>query len=198
MTPVFFGIVLVADFLAIVFQSYLPPIPSFLGAWVMIFPVILAYGALALPFPAVLALGFCNGLIYDALNVQFVRSDLFAADAAQVMEITLGTSIIVHTFLAVLVHGLRPLFLRGRWDIHCLASGFCGAMIPLSEYLLLTFHRGGLVFPREVWARALLPGFFAMLLAPVFFFGFNFIALLIGYPVRQEEEPDSRQRRRAA
>lgn len=198
MTPVFLGILLMADFVAIVCQSYLPVIPAFFGAWVILFPVILAYGALALPFPAVLALGFFNGLIYDALNVQFVHSDVLSADSEQIMEIALGTSIVVHTSLAVIVHGLRPLFLRGRWDIHCLASGFCGAVIPLSEYLLLTFRRGGLVFPREVWARALLPGFFAMLLAPAVFFGFNFVALLIGYPVRQEEEPDGRRRRQSA
>ena len=198
MTPVFLGILLLADFLAVVFQSSLPPIPSFFGAWVMIFPVILAYGALALPFPAVLALGFFNGLIYDALNVQFVRLDPLSTDSSQIMEISLGTSIVIYTALAVLVHGLRPLFLRGRWDIHCLASGLCGAIIPLSEYFLITFRRGGLVFPREVWARALLPGFFAMLLAPVFFFGFNFIARLIGYSVRQEEEVGRRRRRGAA
>ena len=198
MTPVFFGIVLLVDFLALVFQSSCAPIPAFFGAWVLMFPIVLAYGALALPFPAVLALGFFNGLFYDALNVQFIRPDPLASDAAQIMEIALGTSVVVHTTLAVLVHGLRPLFLRGRWDIHCLASGFCAAVIPLSEYFLVTFRRGGLVFPREVWARALLPGFFAMLLAPVCFFGFNFIASLISYPVRQEEEPGGRRQRRTA
>ncbi len=103
---------------------------------------------------------------------------------------------VIHTTLAVLVHGLRPLFLRGRWDIHCLASGFCAAAILLSEYFMITFRRGGLVFPREVWARALLPGFFAMLLAPVFFFGFNLIAGLIGYPVREVDDGRERRRRR--
>ena len=198
MTYAFFGILLLVDFLAIVFQSSCPAIPSLSGAWVLLFPAILAYGALALPFPAVLALGFCNGLVYDALNVQFVRADALSTDTVPVVEIALGTSIVVHTVLAVLVHGLRPMFLRGRWDIHCLASGVCGAVIPLSEYLLITFKRGALIFPREVWARALLPGFFAMLLAPVVFFTFNGIARLLGYTVRQVEDDRERQRRRRA
>ena len=196
MTYAFFGLLLLADFFAIVFQSSCPAIPSLSGAWVLIFPAILAYGALALPFPAVLALGFFNGLVYDALNIQFVRADALSTDAAQSVEIALGTSIVIHTALAVLVHGLRPMFLRGRWDIHCLASGVCGAVIPLSEYLLITFKRGVLIFPREVWARALLPGFFAMLLAPVVFFAFNGIASLLGYTVRQVEDDRERRRRR--
>ena len=198
MTYAFLAILLLADFFAIVFQSSCPAIPSLSGAWVLIFPAILAYGALALPFPAVLALGFFNGLVYDCLNMQFVRIDPLSMDSAQAVELALGTSIVIHTALAVLVHGLRPLFLRGRWDIHCLASGVCGAVIPLSEYLLITFKRGGLVFPREVWARALLPGFFAMLLAPVIFFSFNAVATLLGYTVRQIEDDRERRRRRRA
>lgn len=198
MTYAFFGLLLLADFLAIVFQSACPAIPGLSGAWVLIFPAILAYGALALPFPAVLALGFCNGLMYDALNIQFVRADALSTDAVQTVEIALGTSIVIHTALAVLAHGLRPLFLRGRWDIHCLASGVCGAVIPLSEYLLITFKRGVLIFPREVWVRVLLPGFFAMLLAPAVFFTFNALARLLGYTVRQVEDDRERRRRRPA
>ena len=187
MTAIFFGLLLLADFVAVVFQTGCGPIPLFLDARLLIYPVILAYGALALPLWGALALAFFNGLIWDVLTLQIVNSGTMAQKGPAV-EIPLGWSIVVYGVLAVLVHGLRPLFLRGRWDIHCLASGFCTSVILFEEYGMLTFRRGGLVFPKELWARIFLPGFFAMLLAVVAYFGFNFIADLIGYEVRVEED----------
>ncbi len=187
MTAIFFGLLLLTDFVAVVFQTGCGPIPMFLDARIVIYPVILAYGALALPLWGALALAFFNGLIWDGLTLQIVNSGAMAQKAAAV-EIPLGWSIVVYGVLAVLVHGLRPLFLRGRWDIHCLASGFCTSVILFGEYGMLTFRRGGLVFPRELWARILLPGFFAMLLAVVVYFIFNSVAGLIGYEVRVEED----------
>lgn len=187
MTAIFFGLLLLTDLLAVVFQTGCGPIPLFLDARIVIYPVILAYGALALPFWGALALAFFNGLVWDALTLQIVSSGALAQKGASV-EIPLGWSIVVYGVLAVLVHGLRPLFLRGRWDIHCLASGFCTCVILLGEYAMLTFRRGGLLFPKELWARIFLPGFFAMLLALVVFVVFNSIAGLIGYQVRVEED----------
>lgn len=187
MTAIFFGLLLLADFLAIVFQTGCGPIPLFLDARIVIYPVILAYGALALPFWGALALAFFNGLVWDVLTLQIVHAGTLAQKGAAV-EIPLGWSIVVYGVLAVLVHGLRPLFLRGRWDVHCLASGFCTSAILLGEYGMLTFRRGGLVFPRELWARILLPGFFAMLLAVAVYLAFNACAGLIGYQVRVAED----------
>ena len=199
MTLIFCGLLMAVDFLAVVCQSYCVPMEMFMGARVVLYPVVLVYGALALPYPGVLALAFFNGLLWDALTVQIVNTGALAQQ--QVVEISLGWSIVLYAVLCTLVHGLRALFLRGRWDIHCLASGFCTSAIllsefamitfrrgGLSEYAMLTLHRGGLVFPREVWVRILLPGFFAMVLAPLVFFTFNWLAGLVGYPVRQEEE----------
>jgi hypothetical protein len=190
-TLVFFALLLLIDFLAVVFQTNCPPLPQFMDARVLIYPVILAYGALALPFAGAMALAFFNGFVWAALNVPVLNPDALASKQA-IVEIPLAWFIVLYGVLAALVHGLRPLFLRGRWDIHCLASGFCTVAIVLSEYLMLTFQRRGLVFPKEIWARMLAPGFFAMLLAIVVFFLFNAIAKLIGYPVRAIEEERAR------
>jgi hypothetical protein len=195
MTAVFFVILLVADLLAVVFQANCQPIPYFMDARVLIYPVILAYGALALPFAGTLALAFFNGLVWAALNVAIVNPDPIGQKAA-IVEIPIGWFIILYGLLAVFVHGLRPLFLRGRWDIHCLASGFCTVVILLSEYLMLAFQRPGLVFPKELLARIFLPGFFAMLLAVGFYFFFNYIAGLLNYPVRIDDDRDRSSRAR--
>ena len=192
MTAAFFAVVLLADLLAVVGQSYLPPIVRFGGATVLLFPVILTYGALALPFAGTLALAFCNGLLWDALTIQIVQPGVYMQQAA-VEETRFGWSILLFGILAIMTHGLRPLFLRGRWDLHCLASGFCTVVILAAQYAAITFARGALVLPRDLilhvlLPRILLPGFFAMLLAPVVYGIFYGVANLLDYPVRVVED----------
>ena len=190
----FFGVVLLVDLLAVVFQAYSPPLATFRGAAVLVFPVILAYAALALPFPGALAVAFCNGLLWDALTVQFIRPGMYG-QGPMTEEISLGWSVVLFGVLTVLVHGLRPLFLRGRWDLHCLASGFCTTVILTAQYLMITFRLGGLIFPKTLWVRLLLPGFFAMLLSVPVYVIFYFLADALEYPVRLEPEDPDRQRR---
>lgn len=191
MTAAFFAVVLVVDLLAVACQPYCQPIARFGGATVLLFPVFLTYGALALPFAGTLALAFCTGLLWDALTLQIIQPGVYLQQAA-VQESRMGWSIVLFGVLAILVHGMRPLFVRGRWDLHCLASGFCTVVILAAQYAMITFVRGGLVFPHDLWMRVALPGFFAMLLSPVVYLGFLFVASLLNYPVRMEV--DRRQR----
>ena len=184
-TAAFFGCVLMADFLAVVFQGRFAPLPMFFGATLFVFPVILAYGALALPLAGTLALAFFNGLLWDAITTQFLKpAEAFSLDTPATPEFAMGWSILLFGALAILVHGLRPLFLRGRWELHCLSSGFCASAILLAEYLMITFKRHGLIFPRELWGRVLVPGFFAMLIAVPVYFLFRLLAAALGYTVR--------------
>ncbi len=67
------------------------------------------------------------------------------------------------------MHGLRPLFARGRWEVHCILSGVFTSLIVLAQYLMITFRRGSLVFTREIWWQIGGPGLVAMAIAPIFF-----------------------------
>ena len=192
-TTAFFAVVLALDFLAVVCQAYCAPLPALFGARLLLFPVVLAYGALALPFWAALALAFFNGLLWDALTMQIVNTSPYL-QGNPVVEIALGGSVVLFGVLVILVHGLRPLFLRGRWELHCLASGVCVVVILAEQFALVMFHRGGLVLPREFWARLLVPGFLAMLIAPFVYLLFLFIATLLGYQVRMAPEDRRRDR----
>ena len=193
MSFVFFGLLLLLDLLAMVFAPNCQPIAAFMGARVLVYPVILVYAAMALPFSGALVLAFITGLFWDLLTLNIVNRDPLT-QAQPIVEIPLGWSIIVCCTLAVLAHGLRPLFMRGRWDIYCLVSGACTVVILLAEYLMIVFRLHGLIFPKELWARILLPGFFAMLMAVPAYFLFNAVAYLIGYEVRVYEDQTSRRR----
>ena len=56
-------------FLALIVQHFIGPLPV-IGARVLLMPIIMFYGALALPLPGMLALAFVGGLMWDALHTQ--------------------------------------------------------------------------------------------------------------------------------
>ena len=104
---IFFAILLILVFLAQIIELFIPPLEWMYNAHIYIVPIIVFYGAMALPFPLMLALAFFAGLLLDALTVQVIGARV---------EIALGWSILIYAVLASIMHGLRPLFIRGRWE----------------------------------------------------------------------------------
>lgn len=180
----FFAILLVTMFAALIGEHFIGPLAPH-GVRVLLMPMIMFYGALALPLPGMLALAFCGGLMWDALHTNMAL--VWSADQTQLLdvnvEVALGWSIIVYALLGALLNGFRPLFQRGRWDIHALLAGLGTALIVLLEYLMLTFRREPVVFvfDQEIWWRIGGAGLVAALLAPLFFFVLNYVAFLSGY-----------------
>ena len=86
------------------------------------------------------------------------------------------------------MHGLRPLFIRGRWEIHCIMSGVCTSLILLSQYLMITFRRGSILFTPEAWWQIGGPGVLAMIMAPLMFWFLHTIGQATGNPYLPERE----------
>ena len=164
---IFFGILLILIFMAQIAEFFIPPLPWMYNAHVYIVPLIVFYGAVVLPIPMMLALALYAGFLLDTLTVQVLGSRV---------EISLGWSILLYGALAGIMHGLRPLFVRGRWEVHCVVAGICTSAIILAQYLMITFRRGSLLFNREVWWQIGGPGIMAMLIAPVMFYILHWIA----------------------
>jgi hypothetical protein len=178
---ILFVILIVAMFLALVVQHFIPPLPP-MGARVMIMPLIMFYGALALPLPGMFVLTMLGGLMWDALHSQVIEGNY---------EIAVGWSVILYAALGGLMSGFRPMFQRGRWEVHCLLSGVATALIVLAEYLMITFRREPVifVFNQNTWWSIGGSGIVALLLSPFFFFALNYVALLTGYdpqPLRRQ------------
>lgn len=172
-----------AVFLALVAQFLIPELPGpwFAGARVLLMPIILFYGALVLPLPAVLVLCFVAGLLNDALTLPSPQP---AEEGQAPVAIALGWSIVLYGFLGCIMNGVRPFFGRGRWEIHCLLTGFFTSLIVVAEYLVVAVKRvaeAGFSMPPAVWERALGSGIVATLLAPLFYFVLSTVARAIGY-----------------
>jgi hypothetical protein len=174
---IFFVLLLVLILIAQVAEFFIPALPWLYNAHIYIVPVLVFYGAVALPFPLMLAVALYAGILLDALTVQVIGSKV---------EISMGWSILLYAVLAGIMHGLRPLFVRGRWEIHCLLTGICTSVIILAQYLMITFRRGSLFFSREVWWQIGGPGLIAMLLAPVVFWSLQWLGRATGYSYLEE------------
>lgn len=180
---IFFFFLVAALFFSLVGQQFIPALPWFFGARVLLMPIVFFYGALAMPFWAMLILAYLAGFMWDALNVQMIDSGV---------EISLGWSIVLYAILGAIMNGFRPLFQKGRWEIHCLISGMFTSLLVLAEYLMLSLRRGDFEFSKLVWWRVGGSGVAALFLAPFCFFILNYLATLVGY------DPQPRKRTPAA
>ena len=176
---IFFLILMVLVFVAQIVEFFIPPLDWMYNAHIYITPVLVFYGAMALPFPLVLVLAFWAGFLLDTFNAQVVGTHV---------EISLGSSILLYAVLAGIMHGLRPLFARGRWEVHCIMSGLCTSAILVGQYLMLSFRRGSLFFSREVWWQIGGPGLLAMLMAPLVFWMLHWLARATAYPYLPRRE----------
>ena len=176
---IFFVILLILTLLAQIVEFFIPPLDWMYNARIYIVPVIVFYGAMALPFPLVLALAGFAGFLLDAVTVQALGPRV---------EISVGWSILLYAVLASIMHGLRPLFIRGRWEVHCLMSGVCTSSILLSQYLMIAFRRGSLFFTREAWWQIAGPGVIALLMAPLIFWMLHSLGRLTANPYLPESE----------
>src|SRR2546430_4426504 len=113
---IFFFILLILVVIAQIAEFFIPSLDWMYHAHIYIVPVLVFYGAMALPFPLMLALALWAGVLLDALTVQVIGSKV---------EISLGWSILLYAVLAGIMHGLRPLFIRGPWGGHFVLAGLC-------------------------------------------------------------------------
>src|SRR5256885_8168537 len=136
---IFFLVLIVLVFIAQIAEFFIPPLDWMFNAHVYLTRVLVFYGAMALPLPLLLVLVFWAGFLLDTLTAQVVGTHV---------EISLGSSILLYAVLAGIMHGLRPLFIRGRWEVHCVMSGICKSAFLFAQYLMLLFRRGSIFFLR--------------------------------------------------
>jgi hypothetical protein len=174
---IFFVLLLVFVTIAQIAEFFIPPLPWLYNTHVYIVPLIVFYAAVALPIPLMLAVVLYAGILLDALTVQVIGAKV---------EISLGWSILLYAVLAGFMHGLRPLFIRGRWEVHCFLSGICTSFIILAQYLMITFRRGSVIFSPEIWWQIGGPGLIAMLMAPVVFWLLHWLSRVTAFPYLPE------------
>jgi hypothetical protein len=154
-------VLFVAVYLALIAQEFIPPMPFLGGARLLLVPLLFCYGALWLPFPAMLGLALYTGLLSDLAFLHVIGDRV---------EIGLGWSILFYVLVGTALQPLRPIFLAGRWEVHCLASGAVTLLLLLGQYIMVCLRRGSFLFDGTIFWHILGPAVVALLLAPVAYF----------------------------
>jgi hypothetical protein len=117
--------------------------------------------------------------IHRNLIWQFARREVLGRYRGSVLGV--GWSVIVYAILGIIMSGLRPLFLRGRWEVHCLFSGIATSVLVLAEYLMISLRREPLRFEfnPEIWGRILGAGLVALVLSPFVFMSLGYLSRLM-------------------
>jgi hypothetical protein len=152
-----------AMFAALVLQHFVGALPGF-GSQILLLPVIFLCGAAALPVASMLCLAFLGGLMWDCMN--FIPVD-------GRVDFPFGGTILLYAGIGALMNGLRPLYLRGWWQLHAAMAGVLTSVLVLVEFIILTFRREpfAIVWPREIWTRIGGSGLVAAIIAaPLFVF----------------------------
>ena len=178
--------------LGFVVQDFSPAIEWAWHARIFAVPVIYFACAISLPFSVMLCFAFFTGFVWDALNhVAIVYPDVALA-AVQVDAVppgsggAFGFSIFLYALLGAMMHGIRPLFRRGRWELPVLMTGVGTVLLLTLEYLFINFRRAGFSFPVEVWHHIAATAVLSMIVAPFAFLLINWLAKLSGYSIRYE------------
>lgn len=165
------GLVLVvAVYAAVIAQEFIPAMPFFAGARVLLLPILVCYALFWMPFPAALAFALYTGLLGD-LSMAHI-------DGGHV-EIGLGWSMLYYVLLAVAFHFLRLAAPGQRWETHCLASGAATFFLLAGQYAMVCLRREAFSFDGAVLAKIAGPAVAALLLAPPVYL---FLSLIPGGP----------------
>lgn len=178
--------------LGFVVQDFSPAIDWAWHARIFAVPVIYFACAISLPFSVMLCFAFFTGFVWDALNHVSIAFPDVAQAALQVGALppgsggAFGFSIFLYALLGSLMHGIRPLFRRGRWELPVLMTGAGTFLLLTLEYAFINFRRAGFSFPVEVWHHIAATAVLSMIVAPFAFLLINCLAKLSGYSIRYE------------
>ena len=167
-------VLLLLIFLASIFQLYIPPMIWLKGAAILLPQAFLFYGCLTLPFPHVLVLISVTGLINDLVTVPFAKESDF----------TIGTSILLYLVPALIMHGLRSVFLEGRWVTSLLLAELAAVLTPflfLGQYAIISFERRAFFYNDVIMWKILGPGVIAVVITPCVFLTLSYLCNLLRY-----------------
>lgn len=140
--------------------------------------------AVSVPFPVMLIFAFVSGFVWDCRY----HIPIHAVDGGEhaPLEIPFGFTIFVFGLFGAFIQGVRPFFRQGRWELPVLMVGICTLGGLLMEYLVICFHRGGIVTSVEFWWKILMTSLYSTLLAPFLLLLFSRLAGMTGFKIQMD------------
>ena len=167
-----------------VFQEFIP-----VFAWAYYSKLLFVHAAffasaVSVPFPVMLLYALVTGFIWDCRYYIPIHSPDVVGNSQ--LEMPFGFTILIFGLLGIFIQGVRPFFRQGRWFLPAIMVGVCTLAGLLMQYLVISFHRGGIVTSREFWLNILMTALFSTLLAPFLFLFFSKLAGLTGFKIQMD------------
>lgn len=182
----FFALLAGMLLLSFILQEFLPVFNWAYGSRLMLVHAVFLAAAVAVPFPVMLGLALVTGLIWDARYHIPVYPDEATLGMLTQSEIPFGFTILLFGIMGALIQGVRPLFRRGRWELPVFMIGLCTGLTLLTEYLVISFQRGGLEISMELWWKLLMTALFSSLVSPFLLLLLSRVADRMRYRIRTE------------
>ena len=142
--------------------------------------------SVSVPFPVMLLYALVAGFLWDCRYHIPIHAVDGSASASGPLEFPFGFTIFVFGLLGSFIQGVRPFFRQGRWGLPVLMIGFCTLAGQLLEYLVISFHRGGIQASPEFWWKILMISLFSTLLAPFLLLLLSRLADRTGFRIQTE------------
>jgi len=183
---IFFLFVTLAITIAFFIQEFIPFFEWAYYSRLLLVHTVFYCAAVSVPFPAMLLLALFTGFIWEARYHLPVYTTLNMGTGPTQAELPFGFSIFIFGLMGSFIQGVRPLFRRGRWELPVFLIGICTAGGMIIEYLMISFHRGGLEVPPELWWKMLMTALFSTLVSPFLLLLFSRLADRVGFKIRME------------
>lgn len=182
----FFLFVTLMILLSFIAQEFLPTFEWAYGSRLLLVHAVFLAAAVAVPFPAMLTFAFFTGFLWDARYFVPIYPGASVTGLMTQTELPFGFTILIFGVMGALIQGVRPLFRRGRWELPVFMIGLCTGLGLVFEYLIISFHRGGLEIPPELLWKLLMTALFSSLISPFLLLLFSRVADRMRYRIRTE------------
>lgn len=172
--------------LSCLIQLFIPPIPSWYDARILLFPLIVLCGSVTVSTGIMLTLAFIGGFLWDAQQVFIIAEGDPVVYHSSPDSLKFGYSIILYTLMGFLMQGIRPLFREGKWYFSAALTGVALFLYLFVEYLLRRFILGSFTFDDGMLRQIGATSVFTMCLSPVIFWILFRIADLCGHTIQYE------------
>lgn len=174
---------------ALVVQQFLPAITALSGSRVLPVALVFLCASVTVPAPAMLLLAFVCGFLTDLENHLGPHGGDESVYAAPTEMLRFGYSIVLYGIIGLIMQGIRPLFLRGNWQLSALLAGISVFVYLAAEFLLINFVRGDFSFGRHTLFKIALTAALTTLFAPPVFWILFTLAERFGFNIRRDANP---------
>lgn len=127
-------------------------------ARLLFLPAYCLTASLTVPFPAMLAIAFAGGILWDASHA------LVWGEGSP----GFGSGPLLFGIFCAIMHGAGDFFLRRKWVFPILLGSVCVFFLLLAEYLWINFRAGDFSFPVGIWIKLCMSTLLTTLIMPVF------------------------------